>query len=474
MSKKKINQSSLSQKEINVLRKEALELARIGLMQINSEGRILYLDKNAFWILDLEGIYKSPDKIIGSLIYDFMIIDEGMAKSIQKVFDKDVIRREEQNFKTISGLYKWIEFDSYHRRHEESGDELIQLIFQDITNRREAETALIDSEEQYRLLIENQGEGTAILDLDGRFLFCNQAGEEIFGARKGELIGRNLSDFTSAETFRAFKNQAEKRQIGEKETYEHEILRMDGAHRFLLTTTTTWLFNEGRITRLFCLFRDMTDRKNAEENLKSSLLEKEVMLKEIHHRVKNNLQVISSLLNLQSGYIEDDNFRTMFKESQDRVKTMALIHEKLYQSKDFAHINFAEYLKKLIASLTHSYKFEKKPTQLHFEMEKVFLGIDQAVPCGLVVNELISNALKHAFKNPEKGIISVIMIKKDEDEIEIIIKDNGKGLPDNFDIKQTNTLGMKLVSNLVEQLKGKLEVMSDAGAAFKILFKAMK
>jgi len=471
MSKKKIQHPPLSQEEINNIRKKALERAKIGLMRVDEEGKILYLDKNAFWSLDLEGIYSSPQEIFGSSFKDFMVLGELQYNQIEQIFDSDTVLGIKQNFKTISGLYKWVEIDSYRVIDSVSGRESIQLILQDITSRKEAETALRDSEEQYRLLIENQGEGTAILDLDGRFLFCNQAGDEIFGVQKGDLVGRNLQDFTSADVFQLFKDQAENSQIGEKETYEHEIKRIDGASRFLMTTATTWLFNEGRIVRLFCIFRDMTEEKFTEEYLKTSLQEKEIMLKEIHHRVKNNLQVISSLLNLQSMYNDDEKSISMFKESRDRVKSMALIHEKLYQSKDFAHIDFADYLKRLVTGLINTYDSKEKPINLYFQVEETYLGIDQAVPCGLIVNEIITNAMKHAFIESGEGEISIGLTIKDDDCIEITIKDNGRGIPEDFDIQKSESLGMKLVATLAEQLQAKLDISNDNGTVFKFSFK---
>jgi len=215
----------------------------------------------------------------------------------------------------------------------------------------------------------------------------------------------------------------------------------------------------------------MTEEKFTEEYLKTSLQEKEIMLKEIHHRVKNNLQVISSLLNLQSMYNDDEKSISMFKESRDRVKSMALIHEKLYQSKDFAHIDFADYLKRLVTGLINTYDSKEKPINLYFQVEETYLGIDQAVPCGLIVNEIITNAMKHAFIESGEGEISIGLTIKDDDCIEITIKDNGRGIPEDFDIQKSESLGMKLVATLAEQLQAKLDISNDNGTVFKFSFK---
>jgi two-component sensor histidine kinase len=166
------------------------------------------------------------------------------------------------------------------------------------------------------------------------------------------------------------------------------------------------------------------ERTRAEEHLKASLKEKEVLLREIHHRVKNNLQVISSLLRLQSRTIEDDAIRKVFKESQDRVKTMAIIHEKLYQSTDLAGVDFAGYIRDLTANLYRSYGVSQETISLRIQAQNVFLGINMAIPCGLIINELVSNCLKHAFPGGERGEI-YIDLSSDPDQINLTVGDNG-------------------------------------------------
>ena len=226
----------------------------------------------------------------------------------------------------------------------------------------------------------------------------------------------------------------------------------------------------GRITHRIIVARDITERRKAEEQIKASLREKEVLLQEIHHRVKNNLQIVSSLLNLQSSYIKDKKYANMFKESRNRIQTMALIHEKLYKSENLAEIDFREYVRTLISVLFHSHGVTTHKVEPKIEIEDVLLSVDTAIPCGLIINELVSNCLKHAFPGDRKGEIT-IGLRAVNGALELLVSDNGVGLPDDIDFKNTETLGLRLVTILAEdQLKGKILVDRRNGTAFRITF----
>jgi two-component sensor histidine kinase len=211
-------------------------------------------------------------------------------------------------------------------------------------------------------------------------------------------------------------------------------------------------------------------RKKAEVEISSSLHEKEVLLKEIHHRVKNNLQIVSSLFFFQSKQISDPTTLEMFRDGQNRVKSMALIHEKLYQSGDLANIDFKEYLKKLTNFLMQSYGTKQSRIKLKNNIHNVELGVDAAVPCGLIVNELISNSLKHAFRDRENGEIRIDMGYDESDKLILKISDNGSGIPKNMDIEKSDSLGLRLVYNLTTQLNGKVEFINNNGTIVKIEF----
>ncbi len=237
----------------------------------------------------------------------------------------------------------------------------------------------------------------------------------------------------------------------------------------LLTSQAAISFENARL---------LDDMRQAEDRIKASLNEKEVLLKEIHHRVKNNLQVIYSLLRLQSTHIKDKHDVEIFKESQNRVRSMAFVHEKLCQSEDLAMIDFAEYTRKLITSLFHSYAAYPETITLEINADDVFLGIDNAIPCGLIINELVSNCLKHAFPKGKKGKIRV-ELRSDRDlhagdKFILTLSDNGIGFPKGLDFRKADTLGLQLVTTLVKQLKGTIELDRDGGTEFKIAFAPRK
>ena len=223
------------------------------------------------------------------------------------------------------------------------------------------------------------------------------------------------------------------------------------------------------------LNEQIKSREQTENKLRKSLLEKSILLNEIHHRVKNNLQVINSLLSLQSENIQDPEVRVMFQESQHRVLSMALVHEKLYQSEDFAHINFSEYISGLVARLIGAYPVITEPIRTQVKVEEdVNITVDYAVPCGLIINELVSNAIKHGFPPEYKQTpeISVSFRKKKDFWVELIIKDNGVGLPDGFDSNATDTLGLQLVKTLTKvQLKGELQIVNNSGVTCVVQFR---
>lgn len=210
-------------------------------------------------------------------------------------------------------------------------------------------------------------------------------------------------------------------------------------------------------------------RWHAEQRITASLKEKEVLLREIHHRVKNNMQIISSLLRLQAEKIKDKKLRESFQISQNRIRSMALIHEELYRSTDLALINIYHYIHKLVSQLFSSYGISKKRIKLVIDIENIPLNINQAIPCGLIINELVSNSIKHAFPNERIGMITISM-KKSKNGKKLIIKDNGIGLPKDNKLNKYESLGLQIVRDLVRQLEGKLKINRQAGTEFRISF----
>jgi two-component sensor histidine kinase len=216
------------------------------------------------------------------------------------------------------------------------------------------------------------------------------------------------------------------------------------------------------------LVQDITERREADQQLHDSLKEKSVLLKEIHHRVKNNMQVICSLLNLQAEQVSDPATHDLLKESQLRVRSMALVHEKLYQSENLAHVNFCSYANELMVLLGRS--FRNPHVVLDVETDDINVGVGEAIPCGLILNELVSNGLKHAFPAGRSGVISVGLHRKGDRRLVLSVRDDGIGFPDTIDFRETETLGLSLVVTLTRQLSGTIELVKRNGTAFLIEF----
>ncbi|MGA9139582.1 MAG: histidine kinase N-terminal 7TM domain-containing protein [Methanocella sp.] len=243
-----------------------------------------------------------------------------------------------------------------------------------------------------------------------------------------------------------------------------------------LDTRVSVLYDtRGKQAGRLVVLRDVTKRKHADEELKrsnealsASLHEKEVLLKEVHHRVKNNLQIVSSILSLQSGSACSESQATLLRESQDRIRSMALVHEKLYRSRDLSRINFGEYVHSLIASLARSYIASPAITT-RIEVPDIYLDIDGAIPCGLIINELVSNSLKYAFRDGRAGEVCVSLSRR-EGIYTLVVSDDGAGLPPDLDFRNTASLGLQLVNTLVGQLEGTIELDSAGGTMFRITF----
>ena len=232
---------------------------------------------------------------------------------------------------------------------------------------------------------------------------------------------------------------------------------------------------DGKFLTFLGVARDVTERKKAEEQIRASLLEKETLLKEVHHRVKNNMQVISSLLRLQEGTVKDKALAMLLRDSQNRIQSMALVYNKLYQSENLANINMNDYINELTAGLVKSYASNPDRIAVSTVSTGVYLTVDIAIPCGLVINELVTNSLKYAFPENKTGQISV-SLKEDADNMLVLtVSDNGVGIPDGIDLLNNGTLGLKLVGNLVQnQLGGKIELDRTKGTDFKISFRRAK
>ena len=354
---------------------------------------------------------------------------------------------------------------------DENGEVSLEGFIEDITNQKLAEEALKESEEKYRALFEADPDYTILLGLDGYLVDVNPAATYITGLSKEELLGKHFMDLTifPEEEIVSHEKIFSHFVIGETiNPYESRIYDYEGKIRWI-EIKQTFVRKDGKITYVLLICSDITQRKKAENEIKNSLKEKEVLLQEIHHRVKNNMQIISSLLNLQKQYVDEEEAIDVLMESQNRVKSMAMIHEKLYQSHDLTSINISDYVKSLVKDLFSSYSIPASQIKPIIEIDDVKLNIETAVPCGLIISELVSNSLKYAFPLEKKGEVS-LSLKPNGKRFELIISDNGIGFPEDIDFKNTESLGLQLVNSLVDQIDGEIKLDRSNGTMFKITF----
>jgi len=353
------------------------------------------------------------------------------------------------------------------------GLRLVVLAIHDITERKQTEEALRQTEENFRRSLEDSPLGVRIVTKEGKTIYANRAMLHIYGYDSlEELKATPVKKRYTSESFAGHQIRKEKRKRGVDVPSEYDIstTRKDGEVRHLQVFRKEILWDGERQFQV--LYNDITNRKQAEERIQASLREKETLLREIHHRVKNNMQVISGLLDLQARSSGNPELIKRLNESQNRIRSMALIHEKLYGSKDLARIELAVYVRNLSQELSQSHKINPGEIDLIVQTDgDVCVDINKAIPCGLILNELISNALKHAFPGDRQGEIQIIIRETKNTEIEIVVRDNGVSLPDDIDIHQPRTVGLYLVSGLVKnQLGGQIEVRRGAGTEFRIKF----
>lgn len=330
---------------------------------------------------------------------------------------------------------------------------------------------LQESEQRYRQSVENSPNPIFSVDRDGIILTWNRAsanifqyGQEMVGGKYQKLLS-NPEDRTAIESMLAQVFQKHKLS-----DLDISYRCKDGNERYMVSRLYPLIDHKGRVHACVFANTDITERKEAEEKIRVSLKEKEVMLQEIHHRVKNNLQIISSLHKLQSSQINDKEILEAFVSSQGRIRSMALIHEKLYQSKDLAKVDFSEYIRGLTSTLFRSYKISENYVKLKVNVEDAFLDLNRSIPCGLVINELVSNALKHAFPDGRKGELVIDFRRERDNKFKLIVADNGVGFPEGLDFRNAESLGMRLVCILTEQLHGTVELNQKAGTKFEIRF----
>ncbi len=339
---------------------------------------------------------------------------------------------------------------------------------------RKTHLVLEDIKDRYIDLYDFAPVGYFTFSHDGLIKDVNLTGAALLGIARLKLINRGFGHFVAPEDLELWDRHIKRvLQNEEKQTCELWIKLDNGSNLYVRLGSIRIEIKDGNYL-MHTAMSDITERKRSEEKIQAALKEKEILLREIHHRVKNNMQIISSLLRLQSKYIKDEKYRVLFEESQNTIRSMSLIHEKLYNSEDMAKLDFKEYIGDLVNSLFHSYGVNTSLITSRINIENVSLGIDFAIPCGLIINELITNSLKYAFPDGRKGEIKIAFSKINENIYELFVGDNGVGIPNDIDIGNTESLGLRLVTMLVnDQLEGEIYLKRNNGTKFRIVFKGV-
>jgi len=443
--------------------------------QTNIEGRIIDISPS---IERYSGF--SRDYLIGRPVETVYNDPEERKKMLKIIQEKGEVNDHELLLKNKFGDLIYASVNAHPLLDKNNLLIGIEGSLRNISERKEVEAKLSESENRYRTIFENTGTAMIIFNKEGMVTLVNSEMEELLGLKKEELENqRRWVEFVHPDDLTMMLNYHQQREQDPQSapsSYETRFIVKEGEIHQTKITVDKIPGSEEYVTSVV----DLTDILNAynqleisEKDLKLALKEKEMLIKEIHHRVKNNLMVISSLLNIQSKYIKDKAALSVFRESQNRANSMAMIHERLYHSSDLKRIDFGDYVFSLSTELFHTYVLDPSRVQLKLNVETVMIDINTAVPLGLIVNELITNSMKYAFPEGESGEIDISFNQVDDEYI-LRVKDNGVGIPADLDINQVKSLGLQLVTSLTDQIDGEIELNRENGTEFKITFKEVE
>jgi PAS domain S-box-containing protein len=433
----------------------ALEAGHMGAWEWNVLTRDVTWSKNIESIHGLRpGAFSGTFESYLSGIHpeDREFVRQSIARTIEQGEENDI----EYRIVWPDGTIHWVEGRGKLFWNETGQAVRTSGVCMDITARRCAQELARERERQLQAILDGAPAVIYVKDMQGRYITVNRQHENLFHRTRDQVQGKTDHEIfpkTIADAFCA--NDQEVLRIGAPLESEEIAPHEDGLHTYISLKFP--LFDAEGVPYALCgISTDITERKRAEERTREAM-RTEVLLREIHHRVKNNLQVVSSMLSLQSGYIRDEQSLAIITESQHRIGAIALIHEKLYRSSNLERIDLSEYLGDLCTHLFHSYGADTRAVALKMNVENVALGLDTALPCGLIVNELVSNSLKHAFPDGRQGEIQIDM-RSFDGRFVLTVSDNGIGFPKSLDFRQTESLGLQLVNWLTRQLEGSVEL----------------
>ena len=424
------------------------------------EYRVIHPDGTLRWMMSRgRGVYDASERAICMVGVIIDIDDRKQAEIALQQLNQDLELRVEERTAQLEAVNQQLQAK--------------------IAEHEQAEQALRCSEERLRLALEAANMGVWDIDLTTGKQVWSAESERLFGLAPGSFDGTQATFLNCLHPDDQPRLRDAVNQSSHSGHYESEyrVIHPDRSIRWIAARGKVFLDEAGEPIRMSGVDLDITDRKQAEDQIRSALNEKEVLLKEIHHRVKNNLQIISSLLRMQTRQTTNPQTAVLFQEAQNRVQSMALIHEQLYQSPDLSHINFGQYVRLLVNQLFQCYGIGHDKVALAIEAEDLSLSLNTAIPCGLIVNELVSNALKHAFPGDRYGCITIRLdvIQRDANhslitEGILTVTDDGIGMPAHLDWQTAPSLGLRIVRNLATQLKGNLTLAPGCGTAFWITF----
>ncbi|MCK5742234.1 MAG: PAS domain S-box protein, partial [Chlorobi bacterium] len=363
-------------------------------------------------------------------------------------------------------------FESINKKHIWSEEtvsmmKIIGDIFVNALKRRIVETELLISENKYRSIFENVAIGMWICDTDGTILDCNQPLINLTNMTREEINNKNIQDiFGNDPHYQAFSRRLH--DVGYIKDIEMMMTR-DSLIEIPVGITVSPFTHNSRSMFLFSA-QNISERKKHESEIKANLKEKESLLQEVHHRVKNNMQVMTSLMNLQIRTLKNDEVINLFKESKNRIKAISMVHEKLYQTKHLSEINFNDFIKTLGSSLLNEFRNTSHKLRLISNSDNVTVNIATAIPCALILNELLSNSIEHGFPDDESGTVEIEFCIDDNNTYLLKYRDNGKGFEKDFDWRNADSLGLQLVLMLVDQLHGKISQVKERAVDFIIEF----
>jgi PAS domain S-box-containing protein len=434
-----------------------------------------------FFRLDLNGVirgyharspgelYVSPERFLGKSLHEVFpdALAQQLLHAVQEAHRPNAMQVVNYELPMPDGDR------SYEARILPIGQNEVIAVVRDITESRRLEIRLRESETRLRTIIESTPECIKLIDPSGTLLDINPAGLAMLEADSlAQVQGSPADALIAPEHRNKFIEAMHDVFSGSSRRFEFEIIGLKGTRRWLeAQAVPLWDSTPfDQVKQMLAVTRDITKRKRAEEQTKASLREKETLLREIHHRVKNNLQIISSLLYLQSTTLADATARQALKESQDRVHSMALVHERLYRSSSLGAIDFGEHLRQLAGSVARSYGPATGRVRLEMDLKSIAVDLDLAIPVSLIFNEVIANAFKHAFPGERAGTVKVAFFADGRETLTLRVRDDGVGLPPDAEYDRGRSLGLKIVRNLAKQIHGELEIQSHHGTTFQLSF----